>query len=81
MSDNNVLENDKWSPMEVRAQPFQQTSSDFSVGMGTATFTMGMIFALIPVTLATDMVYDREVSSLFFELSLLILCNVSSYLF
>ncbi|CAH1111719.1 unnamed protein product [Psylliodes chrysocephalus] len=61
MSDNNVLENDKWSPMEVRAQPFQQTSSDFSVGMGTATFTMGMIFALIPVTLATDMVYDREI--------------------
>ncbi|KAI2474243.1 ATP binding cassette (ABC) protein subfamily A member [Diabrotica virgifera virgifera] len=54
---------EKWNPIQVRSQPFQQTSSDFSLGMGTATFTMGMIFALIPVTLATDMVYDREIKA------------------
>lgn len=58
-----MMNNGKWNPIEVKAQPFQQTSSDFSLGMGTATFTMGMIFALIPVTLATDMVYDREIKA------------------
>lgn len=53
-----------WQPIVVKTQPFQQTSQPegFNIGIfSTATF-MGMIFVLVPVSLAVDMVYDREVN-------------------
>ncbi|XP_074040228.1 cholesterol transporter ABCA5 [Leptinotarsa decemlineata] len=54
----------EWMPIEVKSQPFQQTSQpEFNLGAYTATFTMGMIFALVPVSLAVDMVYDREIKA------------------
>lgn len=56
---------DNWEPIVVRTQPFQQTSQPeaFNIGIfSTATF-MGMIFVLVPVSLAVDMVYDREIKA------------------
>ncbi|KAJ8921257.1 hypothetical protein NQ315_013729 [Exocentrus adspersus] len=54
-----------WKPIEVKAQPFQQTSQpeEFNVGIFSATTFMGMIFVLVPVSLAIDMVYDREIKA------------------
>ncbi|CAG9814922.1 unnamed protein product [Phaedon cochleariae] len=53
-----------WSPITVRAQSFLQiTEPDFNFGSYTATFTMGMIFALLPISFAIDMVYDREIKA------------------
>lgn len=58
-----------WSPIELKAQPFQQTSRPEKLDSGVAAtcFTMGMIFSLVPVSLAVDMVYDREVRLFFIE--------------
>lgn len=55
----------KWEPIEVRALPFQQTSQpeEFNIGIFSASTFMGMIFVLVPVSLAIDMVYDREVNN------------------
>ncbi|KAJ8972472.1 hypothetical protein NQ317_016605 [Molorchus minor] len=55
----------KWRRIEVLAQPFQQTSQpeEFNVGIFSATTFMGMIFVLVPVSLAIDMVYDREIKA------------------
>lgn len=51
-------------PIEVRVLPFQQTSQPEGINLVvfSSTTFIGMIFLLIPVSLATDMVYDREVS-------------------
>nr|CAH7743826.1 unnamed protein product [Callosobruchus chinensis] len=61
----NQIEIRSWQPIELRAQPFQQTSQPEGINFGTvtATFTLGMIFALTPVSLAVDMVYDREIKA------------------
>lgn len=50
-------------PIEVKVLPFQQTSQpeEFNIGIFSSTTFMGMIFVLVPVSLAVDMVYDREV--------------------
>lgn len=55
----------QWNPIEVVVKPFQQTRQpeEFNVGVFSSASFMGMIFVLIPVSLAADMVYDREVST------------------
>lgn len=61
MSTSGLLES--FRPIEVLAHPFQQTEQqeEFNVGNVVCAIFMGMIFALVPVTLAVDIVYDREV--------------------
>ena len=51
-------------PIVVKTHPFQQTSQPEGLHIGTFTSALfiGMIFILVPVSLAVDMVYDREVS-------------------
>lgn len=51
--------------IEVKVLPFQQTSQpeEFNTGIFSSATFMGMIFVLVPVSLAIDMVYDREVSN------------------
>lgn len=58
-----ILSPGKTNMIEVKAQPFQQTSQPegFKMGIFSATIFMGMIFVLVPVSLAIDVVYDREV--------------------
>lgn len=53
------------SPIEVRAHPFRQTAQpqEFNVGTFSTALFVGMIFVLIPVSLAVDMVYDREMKT------------------
>lgn len=53
----------QWEPIEVMTLPFQQTAQpeEFDIGIFSASTFMGMIFVLVPVSLAIDMVYDREV--------------------
>lgn len=62
MTTSNMIESFK--PIEVLTHPFQQTEQqeEFNVGNVVCAIFMGMIFALVPVTLAVDIVYDREVS-------------------
>lgn len=57
------------NPIEVKVLPFQQTAQpeEFNVGIFSAATLMGMIFVLVPVSLAVDMVNDREVSTDLFE--------------
>lgn len=57
------VRNGLWEPIDVSAQPFQQTSQpeEFNLGIFMATMCLGMIFVMVPVSLAVDMVYDREV--------------------
>lgn len=54
---------DNYKPIEVSTHPFQQTEQreEFNLGNVVCAIFMGMIFALVPVTLAVDIVYDREV--------------------
>lgn len=49
--------------MEVKTHPFQQTSQpqEFNIGIASSALFIGMDFVLVPITLAVDMVYDREV--------------------
>ncbi|XP_032674925.1 ATP-binding cassette sub-family A member 5-like isoform X2 [Odontomachus brunneus] len=49
-------------PIEVKTHPFQQTSQPqgFNIGMASTALFIGMDFVLVPITLAVDMVYDRE---------------------
>lgn len=51
------------SPIELKTHPFQQTSQPEGLHFGTFTSALfiGMTFVLVPVSLAVDMVYDREV--------------------
>lgn len=66
MSASGQLENFK--PIEVLTHPFQQTEQqeEFNLGNVVCAIFMGMIFALVPVTLAVDIVYDREVNWLLY---------------
>lgn len=61
MQDAGLLE--KFHPIEVSSHPLQQTAQpeEFDVGIISCALFMGMIFVLVPVSLAVDMVYDREV--------------------
>ncbi|XP_024942835.1 ATP-binding cassette sub-family A member 5 [Cephus cinctus] len=52
-------------PIKVSTHPFQQTSQpqEFNVGIGSSSIFIGMHFVLVPITLAVDMVYDREIKA------------------
>lgn len=54
---------DQFKPIEVYTHPFEQTEAqeELNIGNVVCAIFMGMIFALVPVTLAVDIVYDREV--------------------
>ncbi|CAH0713455.1 unnamed protein product, partial [Brenthis ino] len=56
---------DNFKPIEVLTHPFQQTEQqeEFNLGNVVCAIFMGMIFALVPVTLAVDIVYDREIKA------------------
>ncbi|KAK9876012.1 hypothetical protein WA026_011128 [Henosepilachna vigintioctopunctata] len=56
---------DLWEPIEVNAQPLQQTAQPegFNLGVFSAATFMGMIFVLVPASLSVDMVYDREIKA------------------
>lgn len=47
----------------VQTHPFQLTSQpeEFNAGTFSSALFIGMIFVIVPVSLAVDMVYDREV--------------------
>lgn len=52
-------------PIEVKTHPFQQTSQpqEFNIGVASSALFIGMDFVLLPITLAVDMVYDREIKA------------------
>ncbi|XP_049766661.1 cholesterol transporter ABCA5-like isoform X1 [Schistocerca cancellata] len=52
-------------PIVVKTHPFQQTSQpeEFNMGTFSSALFIGMIFVLVPVSLAVDMVYDREIKA------------------
>ncbi|XP_076233119.1 cholesterol transporter ABCA5 [Calliopsis andreniformis] len=52
-------------PIEVKTHPFQQTSQpqEFNIGTASSAVFIGMNFALLPITLVVDMVYDREIKA------------------
>ncbi|XP_045490404.1 cholesterol transporter ABCA5 isoform X1 [Pieris rapae] len=56
---------ESFRPIEVLTHPFQQTEQpeEFNLGSVVCAIFMGMIFALVPVTLAVDIVYDREIKA------------------
>lgn len=56
----------EYEPIVVKTHPFQQTSQpeEFNMGTFSSAIFIGMIFVLVPVCLAVDMVYDREVNVL-----------------
>ncbi|XP_055532678.1 cholesterol transporter ABCA5-like [Wyeomyia smithii] len=51
--------------IELHSHPFQQTAQpqEFNIGTFSSALFVGMIFVLIPVSLAVDMVYDREMKA------------------
>ncbi|KAI4488532.1 hypothetical protein M0802_011535 [Mischocyttarus mexicanus] len=51
--------------IEVKTHPFQQTSQpqEFNIGIASSALFIGMDFVLLPITLAVDMVYDREIKA------------------
>lgn len=52
-------------PIEIRSHPFQQTAQpqEFNIGTFSSALFVGMIFVLVPCSLAVDMVYDREMKA------------------
>jgi len=54
----------EFEPITVKTHPFQQTSQpeEFNMGTFSSAIFIGMSFVLVPVSLAVDMVYDREAS-------------------
>jgi ATP-binding cassette subfamily A (ABC1) protein 5 len=54
----------EFEPITVKTHPFQQTSQpeEFNMGTFSSAILIGMSFVLLPVSLAVDMVYDREAS-------------------
>ncbi|KAI4494625.1 hypothetical protein M0804_000826 [Polistes exclamans] len=60
-----VAGKDDVPPIEVKTHPFQQTSQpqEFNVGIASSALFIGMDFVLLPITLAVDMVYDREIKA------------------
>ncbi|XP_017782555.1 PREDICTED: ATP-binding cassette sub-family A member 5-like [Nicrophorus vespilloides] len=59
------LSHGNWEPIEVMAQPFPQTvqPQEFNMGVFTTATFIGMIFVLVPASLAIDLVYDREIKA------------------
>lgn len=57
-------QNNNIKPIQVKTYPFQQTSQpqEFNIGIASSAIFIGMDIVLIPITLAVDMVYDREVN-------------------
>lgn len=51
--------------INVTSRPFQQTSEpqEFNIGVASSAVLIGMDFVLVPITLAVDMVYDREIKA------------------
>lgn len=60
-----MMTGDDFQPIEIRAHPFRQTAQpqEFNLGTFSSALFIGMIFVLIPVSLAVDMVYDREMKA------------------
>ncbi|XP_037043268.1 ATP-binding cassette sub-family A member 9-like [Bradysia coprophila] len=60
-----MMTGDDFQPIEIRAHPFRQTTQpqEFNLGTFSSALFIGMIFVLIPVSLAVDMVYDREMKA------------------
>lgn len=58
-----LLDKNDPTRIEVKTHPFQQTSQpqEFNIGTASCALFIGMDFVLLPITLAVDMVYDREV--------------------
>lgn len=52
-------------PIEIRTHPFQQTiqPQQLNIGSLTSAIFVGMVFVLLPVSLAIDIVYDREMKA------------------
>lgn len=57
------IRNGNFEPIKVMAQPFQQTMQPEGINIASTTQTIfvGMVFVMVPVSLAIDLVYDREV--------------------
>ncbi|EGI60698.1 ABC transporter A family member 4 [Acromyrmex echinatior] len=53
------------TPIEVHTHPFQQTSQpqQFNIGAASCAIFLGMVFIILPITLAVDMVNDREIKA------------------
>jgi hypothetical protein len=68
-------------PISVRTHPLQITSEpmDFNIGLFSSSLLIGMVFVLVPVSLAIDMVYDREVSFYLLYLLLFRHCSVINW--
>ncbi|KAK0172353.1 hypothetical protein PV328_005684 [Microctonus aethiopoides] len=60
-----LYKKDDPSPIKVKTHPFQQTSQpqEFNIGIASSALFIGMDFVLVPITLAVDMVYDREIKT------------------
>lgn len=58
-----IARKDDVPQIEIKTHPFQQTSQpqEFNIGAASSALFIGMDFVLLPITLAIDMVYDREV--------------------
>jgi len=69
------------TPIEVYTHPFQQTSQpqQFNIGAASCAVFLGMVFILLPITLAVDIVYDREVRALL--LKFLVINRYISHIF
>ncbi|KAJ8680638.1 hypothetical protein QAD02_016425, partial [Eretmocerus hayati] len=52
-------------PIRIKTHPFQQTAQpqEFNMGITSAAIFIGMDIVLVPITLAVDMVYDREIKA------------------
>ncbi|XP_018316793.1 ATP-binding cassette sub-family A member 5 [Mycetomoellerius zeteki] len=52
-------------PIEVHTHPFQQTSQpqQFNIGAASCAIFLGMVLIILPITLAVDMVNDREIKA------------------
>ncbi|XP_014224369.1 ATP-binding cassette sub-family A member 5-like isoform X2 [Trichogramma pretiosum] len=60
-----LLNPSKVSPIRVKTHPFQQMSQpqEFNIGIASSALFIGMDLVLVPITLAVDMVYDREIKA------------------
>ncbi|XP_035731949.1 ABC transporter A family member 1-like isoform X2 [Vespa mandarinia] len=60
-----VAGRDDVQQIEIKTHPFQQTSQpqEFNIGVASSALFIGMDFVLLPITLAVDMVYDREIKA------------------
>jgi ATP-binding cassette subfamily A (ABC1) protein 5 len=54
----------EFEPIMVKTHPFQQTSQpeEFNLRTISSAICIGMSLILVPISVAVDMVYDREAS-------------------